>query len=139
MFFEKESNIYIAEMKKSSSEKSCIKGLTNGQNGIIINKSSEVHSVDLLSFSGDNGEKVPPVPIPNTEVKLLSAESTWLATAREDRSSPVSKAACIFMQVVFLYPETGWKTSAAREHCGCAACPRHILFREETVRLSGVG
>ena len=77
-------------MKKSSSEKSCIKGLTNGQNGIIINKSSEVHSVDLLSFSGDNGEKVPPVPIPNTEVKLLSAESTWLATARKDRSSPVS-------------------------------------------------
>ena len=44
----------------------------------------------MFSISGDNGEKVPPVPIPNTEVKLLSAESTWLATAREDRSSPDS-------------------------------------------------
>ena len=30
----------------------------------------------------------PPVPIPNTEVKLRSAENTWLATAREDRSRP---------------------------------------------------
>ena len=30
--------------------------------------------------------KGPPVPIPNTEVKLCSAENTWLETAREDRS-----------------------------------------------------
>ena len=30
----------------------------------------------------------PHVPIPNTEVKLRSAENTWLATAREDRSRP---------------------------------------------------
>ena len=44
----------------------------------------------VLKVSGDNGEKVPPVPIPNTEVKLLSAKSTWLVTAREDRSSPDS-------------------------------------------------
>ena len=28
----------------------------------------------------------PPVPIPNTEVKLYRADNTWLATAREDRS-----------------------------------------------------
>ncbi len=27
--------------------------------------------------SGDNGEEDPPVPIPNTEVKLFSAEDTW--------------------------------------------------------------
>ena len=27
----------------------------------------------------------PPVPIPNTEVKLCRAEDTWLATARENR------------------------------------------------------
>ena len=42
----------------------------------------------LLTISGDNDEGVPPVPIPNTEVKPFSAESTWLDTAREDRSSP---------------------------------------------------
>ena len=41
-------------------------------------------------ISGDYGEKVPPVPIPNTEVKLLRVESTWLVTAREDSSSPDS-------------------------------------------------
>ena len=40
--------------------------------------------------SGDNGEGDPPVPIPNTEVKPLSADGTWLATARESRSSPGS-------------------------------------------------
>ena len=27
----------------------------------------------------------PPVPIPNTEVKLVCADNTWRATAREDR------------------------------------------------------
>ena len=27
----------------------------------------------------------PPVPIPNTEVKLICAEDTWLVTARENR------------------------------------------------------
>ena len=30
----------------------------------------------------------PPVPIPNTVVKLNSVEDTWLATARENRSVP---------------------------------------------------
>ena len=39
--------------------------------------------------SGDNGRKDPPVPIPNTEVKLSYAESTQRDTAREDRSSPL--------------------------------------------------
>ena len=28
----------------------------------------------------------PPVPIPNTEVKLVCAQNTWLETARENRS-----------------------------------------------------
>ena len=39
--------------------------------------------------SGDNGEEEPPVPIPNTEVKLFSAEDTWRETARENRTLPV--------------------------------------------------
>ena len=30
----------------------------------------------------------PPVPIPNTEVKLSGSENTWLATARENREMP---------------------------------------------------
>ena len=39
----------------------------------------------VYSHSGDNGRKDPPVPIPNTEVKLSSAESTCRDTDREDR------------------------------------------------------
>ena len=38
---------------------------------------------------------VPPVPIPNTVVKHVKAESTWLETAREDRKLPVySRTIC---------------------------------------------
>ena len=37
---------------------------------------------------GVNDEEVPPVPIPNTVVKLLGAENTWLETARENRATP---------------------------------------------------
>ncbi len=39
-------------------------------------------------LSGGNSEKVTPVPIPNTVVKLLSADNTWWATAREHKTSP---------------------------------------------------
>ena len=52
----------------------------------------------LFNFEGENllkkrivgvyDEEVPPVPIPNTVVKLLGAENTWLATARENRAMP---------------------------------------------------
>ena len=33
----------------------------------------------------------PPVPIPNTEVKLSGAENTWLVTARKNREMPTYK------------------------------------------------
>ena len=35
----------------------------------------------------DDGEGTP-VPIPNTEVKLICVEDTWLATAWENRLMP---------------------------------------------------
>ena len=41
-------------------------------------------------ISGGNGKRDPPVPIPNTEVKPLRADGTWLETARESRSLPDS-------------------------------------------------
>ena len=34
---------------------------------------------------GADGGEGPPVPIPNTEVKLVCVENTWRATTREDR------------------------------------------------------
>ena len=43
-----------------------------------------------LTISGGDDEGVPPVPIPNTEVKPFSADGTWLETARESRSLPDS-------------------------------------------------
>ena len=43
---------------------------------------------NMLTISGGNDEGVPPVPIPNTEVKPFSADGTWLVTARESRSPP---------------------------------------------------
>ena len=44
----------------------------------------------LYNHCGDNSLKDPPVLIPNTEVKLDCAESTWLVTAWEDMESPHS-------------------------------------------------
>src|SRR6478752_5190227 len=38
-------------------------------------------------MSRDDGGKVTPVPIPNTEVKLSSADGTWTAGSRESRTS----------------------------------------------------
>ena len=37
---------------------------------------------------GVNDDEGPPVPIPNTVVKLISAENTWREAARDDRSAP---------------------------------------------------
>ena len=34
-----------------------------------------------------NGDEGTPVPIPNTVVKLINGDNTWLATAREDNTT----------------------------------------------------
>jgi hypothetical protein len=43
----------------------------------IFLKDSIIEIVFEKNRSGNNGEKVTPVPIPNTEVKLLSADGSW--------------------------------------------------------------
>ena len=48
-----------------------------------------------IEESGDYSGEDTPVPISNTEVKLLSADDTWWETARESRTLPVSKTSCI--------------------------------------------
>ena len=48
----------------------------------------EGESLPKKRIVGVYDEEVPPVPIPNTVVKLLGAENTWLATARENRAMP---------------------------------------------------
>ena len=42
--------------------------------------------------SGDNSGEATPVPISNTEVKLLSADDTWWEAAWESRTLPVFSA-----------------------------------------------
>ena len=47
---------------------------------------SEVLSPRRCTKVSVSNAKGPPVPIPNTEVKLCSADNTCLATGRKDRS-----------------------------------------------------
>ena len=42
----------------------------------------------ILNIVGVDCGEGPPVPIPNTEVKLTCAEDTWRAAARENRKAP---------------------------------------------------
>ena len=46
--------------------------------------------IKKFTLCGGYGLGVPPVPIPNTEVKPFSADGTWLDTARESRTLPES-------------------------------------------------
>ena len=59
----------------------------------MAEKSDEKTRLDINAFAcifGDNDAEVTPVPIPNTVVKLCSADDTWREAARESRSSPES-------------------------------------------------
>ena len=49
----------------------------------------------LNSIVGVDCDEVPPVPIPNTEVKLIGAEDTWLEAARENRLMPTPAVAIL--------------------------------------------
>ena len=60
-----------------------------------------IEKSDDFSVGADCGEG-PPVPIPNTEVKLTCAEDTWRAAARENRKAPTQrkhteKSVCLFV------------------------------------------
>ena len=48
-----------------------------------------VKKSEKTEIVGVNDGEGPPVPIPNTEVKLTSAEDTCLATGRKNRSMPI--------------------------------------------------
>ena len=49
-----------------------------------------IEKSDDFSVGADCDEG-PPVPIPNTEVKLISVEDTWRAAARENRTVPTQR------------------------------------------------
>ena len=65
-----------------------IKSKTDELKRLVCKKSEVV----LFSFegitskkSGDDSKEDPPVPMPNTEVKLLNVDDTWRVTAWESR------------------------------------------------------
>ena len=51
----------------------------------ILDRSTEMCYTDSVKSVGVDDGKVPPVPIPNTEVKLTRAQDSSLETARENR------------------------------------------------------
>ena len=53
-----------------------------------LDKVDRIWYTEPVRSVGVNDGEVPPVPIPNTEVKLTCAEDSSLETARENRSSP---------------------------------------------------
>ena len=50
-----------------------------------LDSSTEMCYTVSVILVGDNDGEVPPVPIPNTEVKLTRAQDSSLETARENR------------------------------------------------------
>ena len=55
---------------------------------VRLSRREALSEKNMITLCGGNGLRVPPVPIPNTEVKPQHVEGTWLATAREIRSLP---------------------------------------------------
>ncbi len=68
---------------------------TGGNGGNEADSDNEVGAYD--------GEG-PPVPIPNTEVKLIGGDNTCLATDREDSTVPTSDSSCEIAAAVIFIP-----------------------------------
>ena len=60
----------------------------------------------IIEVGADCGEG-PPVPIPNTAVKLIRVEDTWLETAWENRSMPALRYSSIAQSVEHLTVNQG--------------------------------
>jgi hypothetical protein len=67
--------------------------------------------------SGGYGEEDTPVPIPNTEVKLLSADGTALATGWESRSPPGFILKPLFLEGLFIWDFGLWNVDFTLGFC----------------------
>ena len=74
----------------------------------------------------------PPVPIPNTEVKLCSAEDTSLATVRENRSKPTPRIAEHACSATF------GKGDPFDCHGGVAQLGEHLLCKQGVMGSSPI-
>ena len=83
-------------------------------------------------FSGDSYEG-PPVPISNTVVKLVNAESTWLETAWEDRKPLIDVKAhlrvCLFLCMASYPPRVPGEQGSRRWRSEATTDSLHRLVR----------
>ena len=70
----------------------------------IANKVLQTTASNVQFTVGVYDEEGPPVPIPNTVVKLFGAENTWRAAARENRSMLTSRNLTLFEWGSFFVP-----------------------------------
>ena len=101
--------------------------LQNSEHCAIMIKSSG--TTDNWTVGVDDVEG-PPVPMPNTEVKLNGAEDTWMVTSRKNRKMPT--------QTKSDHSKKSGRFFFAAASCRSrfAVCPFElcILFRNKTVR-----
>ena len=65
-------------------------------------------NVTCNKVSGGNDGEDTPVPIPNTEVKLSSADDTWVVTPWESRSLPdLYESLMVICHKAFYYEKSG--------------------------------
>ena len=99
----------------------------------------------IIYHCGDDSGEVPPVLIPNTEVKLTSADNTLLETAREDRLllHPLKKHSsndgCFFLlyNLLLIFPPTaalldGKKSQFIRGYIGLSTLFNLSCLQNET-------
>ena len=86
--------------------------------------------LEIGSHSGDNGDEDPPVPIPNTEVKLVRGESTWhIAPGRITRCR-ISKKMTVFKPKTVIF-HVFWRYF--QNDAICVLCPeKHKKYRQIT-------
>ena len=104
--FSLEYTHYSTTGEKEKSWKSGKKGVAiRMERCYTLTRSFENTPVGAFSDEG------PPVPIPNTEVKLISAENTWGAAPWEDRATPTSSEPAhsgwfFFYHLLLIFPFT---------------------------------
>ena len=78
------------ELNGTNSPRACSEELENKpkHQKALFSFEGTKKKVSLKRISGGNGIEEPPVPIPNTEVKLNCVDGTWRATSRESRTLP---------------------------------------------------
>ena len=89
---------------------------------LLPRSSNYSFSLRLIQFSGFypkvgvDYDEDPPVPIPNTEVKLIRAENTWRASSL----AQLAEHAAVNRRVVGSSPTGGAKTAGHLQRCPAA-------------------